>query len=128
MSIPENICQLSDDKGALSGPTLSEVTGKSADVGERAWSAASGRRVALDPDSVQHDLARLVLALIEVLRQLMERQALRRVESGGLTAGQIERLGLTLMRLEERMEALKAHFGLCDDDLRLDLSGLIDEI
>ncbi len=85
-------------------------------------------RLDLNPDSVQHDLARLVLCLVEVIRQLMERQALRRVESGRLTVDQIEALGLTLMRLEERMDELKQHFGVTGEELRLDLSGLIDEI
>jgi hypothetical protein len=87
-----------------------------------------GQRVALNPESVQHDLARLVLGLVEVVRQLMERQALRRVEGGRLRPDQIEKLGLTLMKLEERMNELKEHFGLKDDELRLDLSGLIDEM
>jgi hypothetical protein len=85
-------------------------------------------RLDLNPDSVQHDLARLVLCLVEVLRQLMERQALRRVEGGRLTAEQIEALGLTLMRLEERMDELKEHFGVTGEELRLDLGGLIDDI
>lgn len=86
------------------------------------------QRVALNPETVQHDLARLVLGLVEVVRQLMERQALRRVEGGRLRSDQIEKLGLTLMKLEERMDELKDHFGLEDDELRFDLSGLIDEI
>jgi hypothetical protein len=87
-----------------------------------------GERVALDSDTVQHDLARLVLGLVEVLRQLIERQALRRVEGGSLTEEQTERLGLTLMRLEERMDELKEHFGVTGEELGLDLSGLVDEI
>lgn len=62
------------------------------------------RRVELDPDSVERDLARLVLTVIELLRELMERQALRRVEEGGLTEDQEERIGMTLMLLEDRME------------------------
>jgi hypothetical protein len=54
----------------------------------------------------------------------MERQAMRRVEAGGLTDDQIERLGRTLMALEERMEELKEHFGLSDEDLNIDLGPL----
>ena len=71
---------------------------------------------------------RLVLALVETLRQLVERQAIRRVEGGHLSDDEIERLGLTLARLEQRMEELKVHFGLQDDDLalRLDLGDLAD--
>jgi hypothetical protein len=85
-------------------------------------------RLEMNPDTVQHDLARLVLGLIEVIRQLVERQALRRVEGGALTPEQVERLGLTLMRLEERMEELKQHFGVTGDELRFDLGALIDEL
>jgi hypothetical protein len=86
-----------------------------------------GNRLDLDSSKVQHDLARFVLGLIEVIRQLIERQALRRVEGGHLTAEQIERLGLTLMRLEERMEELKEHFGVAGEELRLDLSGIVED-
>ncbi len=85
-------------------------------------------RLDLDSDTVQHDLARLVLSLVEVVRQLVERQALRRVEGGRLAPEQIEKLGLTLMRLEERMEELKVHFGVTGEELRLDLGGLVEEI
>jgi hypothetical protein len=87
-----------------------------------------GGRVDLDSDTVQHDLARLVLGLVEVIRQLIERQALRRVEGGRLTEEQIERLGLTLMRLEGRMNELKDHFGVTGEELSLDLGGIIEEI
>ncbi len=82
----------------------------------------------LDPHNVQHDLARLVLCLVEVIRQLVERQALRRVDGGALTEEQVETLGLTLMRLEERMEELKEHFGVTGEELHLDLGGLVEEI
>ena len=82
------------------------------------------RRVNADPEGVERGLAQLVLTLIELLRQLMERQALRRMEQGSLDDEQIERLGLTFMRLAERMEELKAEFELADDDLNLDLGPL----
>lgn len=82
------------------------------------------QRLDLDPDTVERDLARLVLTVIELLRQLMERQALRRVETGGLTEGQEERLGLTLMLLEDRMEILRTRFGLEPEDLNIDLGPL----
>ncbi|UQW99336.1 gas vesicle protein K [Streptomyces sp. RerS4] len=82
------------------------------------------RRVELDPDTVERDLARLVLTVVELLRQLMERQALRRVECGDLSEEQEERLGLTLMLLEDRMELLRSRFGLTAEDLNLDLGPL----
>jgi hypothetical protein len=81
-------------------------------------------RVQADPDNVERGLAALVLTLIELLRQLMERQALRRVEAGGLDDETIERLGSTLMALEARMTELKEIFGLDDEDLNLDLGPL----
>lgn len=85
---------------------------------------AVSRRIDADPESVERGLAQLVLTLVELLRQLMERQALRRVEAGGLDAETIERLGSTLMALERRMEELKQVFGLRDEDLNLDLGPL----
>ena len=85
-------------------------------------------RLDLDTENVQHDLARLVLGLVEVVRQLVEKQALRRVEGGRLTPEQIEKLGLTLMRLEERMDELKEHFGVGDKELGLDLGCLFEEL
>jgi uncharacterized protein YjiS (DUF1127 family) len=82
------------------------------------------RRISLDPEAAQKDLAALVLTLVELLRQLMERQALRRVEDGTLTDDQIEDIGTTLMALEERMTELREHFGLRPEDLNLDLGPL----
>ncbi len=68
----------------------------------------------------------LVLTLVELVRQLMERQAVRRLQSGTLTPTQEEDLGTALMRLAEKMEELKEHFGLTDDDLNLHLGPLGD--
>lgn len=85
---------------------------------------ASLGRVNLDPDKVHQGLARLVLSLIELIRRLLERQALRRIEAGSLSPEEIERMGLTFLRLEEKMEELKAHFGLTDEDLNLNLGPL----
>ena len=85
---------------------------------------ALSRRINADPEGVERGLAQLVMTIVELLRQLMERQALRRVEAGGLTDEQIERLGETLMLLSERMEELKRDFGLEDRDLNLDLGPL----
>jgi len=77
-----------------------------------------------DPERVEKGLAQLVLTLVELLRQLMERQALRRMEAGTLTDEQIERLGETFMKLEARMQELKQHFELEDRDLNLNLGPL----
>jgi len=79
------------------------------------------KRIAIDAESVEQGLAKLVLTLIEFIRRLLEAQALRRMEGSDLSARQIEDLGLALMKLEERMAALKAEFGLTDQDLNLDL-------
>lgn len=84
------------------------------------------RRVNADPQRVEQGLAQLVLTLVELLRQLMERQALRRMDQGNLTDEQIERLGETFMKLEQRMEELKREFGLEDRDLNLNLGPLGD--
>jgi Gas vesicle protein K len=85
---------------------------------------ALSRRIDADPDSVAQGLAQLVLTIVELLRQLMERQALRRIDGGGLTQEQVERLGQTFMALDERMEELREHFGLTAEDLNLDLGPL----
>jgi hypothetical protein len=85
---------------------------------------ALSRRVEADPENVERGLAQLVLTIVELLRQIMERQALRRVEAGNLDDETVERLGRTLMALETRMEELKETFGLEDEDLNLDLGPL----
>jgi uncharacterized protein YjiS (DUF1127 family) len=87
-------------------------------------SRAFPSRVAADPETVERGLAQLVLTLIELLRQLMERQALRRMDEGSLSDDEIDRMGETFMKLAERMDELKAEFGLEDEDLNLDLGPL----
>lgn len=82
------------------------------------------RRISADPDTVERDLVRLVLTLVELLRQLMERQALHRVDQGDLTEEEEERLGVTLMILHDRMTELCARYGLTMADLNLDLGPL----
>lgn len=77
-----------------------------------------------DPDTAQQSLAGLVLTVVELLRQLMERQAIRRVDADTLDDEQIEQIGLTLMRLDEGMDELCAHFDLRREDLNLDLGPL----
>ena len=83
-------------------------------------------RIETDADTVARDLGRLVLTIIELIRQLMERQAIRRVEAGDLPEETVERLGLGLMRLEEAMADLREHFGLRPEDLNIDLGPLGD--
>ncbi len=78
-------------------------------------------RISADPEVVENGLARLVLAIIELIRRLLEKQALRRMDAGNLSDDEIERLGNALMKLEEKMEELKRVFGLTDDDLNLKL-------
>jgi hypothetical protein len=81
-------------------------------------------RVNADPHNVERGLAQLVLTLVDLLRQLMERQAIRRMEGGTLTDEEVERLGQTFMLLERRMKELKETFGLTDKDLNIDLGPL----
>lgn len=81
-------------------------------------------RINADPERVEQGLARLVLTLIEVVRKVLEHQAVRRMDGGGLTSEEVERLGLALLRLDERMQELKETFGLTDEDLRIDLGPL----
>ncbi|WP_030900320.1 MULTISPECIES: gas vesicle protein K [unclassified Streptomyces] len=81
-------------------------------------------RLTTDPDTVERDLIKLVLTVVELLRQLMERQALHRVDAGDLTEEQEERVGLTLMLLDDRMRELRARYDLSPEDLNLDLGPL----
>ena len=85
---------------------------------------ALSRRVNADPEKLEKGLAQLVLTIVELLRQLMERQALHRIEGGTLSDEEIERLGQTFMALAQRMDELKEEFGLDDRDLNLDLGPL----
>ena len=84
----------------------------------------AGGRVAIDPETEEQDLARLVLGLMEFLRQLMELQAIRRMEAGSLTETEEERLGQALMRSEAAIREIAGRFGLAAEDLSLDLGPL----
>jgi hypothetical protein len=86
--------------------------------------ASLSRRINADPENLERGLAQLVLTIIELLRQLMERQALRRIDGGTLSEEQVERLGHTFMELDRRMEQLRAEFGLTEEDLNLRLGPL----
>ena len=79
------------------------------------------KRINIDAATVEQGLAKLVLSLIELVRRLLEKQAVRRMEGGDLSPEQIEELGLALMKLEEKMDELKTQFGLTGEDLNLDL-------
>ncbi|WP_069169865.1 gas vesicle protein K [Streptomyces griseus] len=92
--------------------------------GERKTQNAATRRLETDPDTVERDLIKLVLTIVELLRQLMERTALHRVDQGDLGEDQEERIGLTLMILQDRMTELCERYGLTMDDLNLDLGPL----
>lgn len=84
------------------------------------------RRINADQENVEQGLAKLVLTLIELLRQLLEKQAIRRMEAGSLTDDEVERLGETFLKLERKMNELKATFDLQDEDLNLNLGPLGD--
>ena len=81
-------------------------------------------RLNTDPDKVENGLAKLVLTLIEVLRKVLEHQAVRRMEGGHLSDAEIEKLGVALLRLNDRMQEMKGVFGLTDEDLQIDLGPL----
>jgi len=78
-------------------------------------------RIAADSEIVENGLAKLVLSIIELVRKLLEKQAIRRMDNGNLSDDEIERLGSALMKLEEKMEQLKGTFNLSDEDLNLSL-------
>jgi hypothetical protein len=81
-------------------------------------------RIDADSTAAENGLARLVLTLIELLRKVLEHQAIRRMDGGGLTEAEVERLGLAMLRLHKRMEEMKEVFGLADEDLQVDLGPL----
>jgi hypothetical protein len=81
-------------------------------------------RINADPENLERGLAQLVLTIVELLRQLMERQAVRRMDDGSLSDEQVERLGQTFMALSERMAELRDEFGLDEEDLNLNLGPL----
>ena len=107
------------DHAALAG-IVAEMDRLRVDLDE----AQAPARIATDPENVERGLAQLVLTVVELLRQLMERQAIRRMEAGSLTDDQVERMGETFMKLADRMEELREHFGLTSEDLNLDLGPL----
>jgi hypothetical protein len=83
-------------------------------------------RLNADPEKLEQGLAKLVLAVVDLLRRLMEKQAIRRIEGGSLDDEEIERLGLAFMRMEEKLEEIKRAFGLEHEDLNLNMGPLGD--
>ena len=83
-------------------------------------------RINVDPEGLEQGLAQLVLTLVELVRQLLERQAVRRMEGGSLTDEEVERVGLALMKLEDKVHELAEQFGLKPSDLNINLGPLGD--
>ena len=81
-------------------------------------------RIEANADNVERELLKLVLTIVELVRQFMERQAIRRMEEGDLSTAQVEELGRGLMRLDDAMTALREQFGLSASDLNIDLGPL----
>lgn len=94
------------------------------DLPARSPGMVASPRIALDPENVRKGLGQLVLTVVEFIRQLLEGQALRRIEGGSLTDDEVERLGQTLLGLNEQVQWLKGEFGLTDEELNLDLGPL----
>jgi len=84
------------------------------------------KKVDANPKNVEKGLAKLVLTLIELIRKLLEKQAMRKIDAGSLSEEEIERVGETLMKLENKMRELKVFFGLKDEELNLNLGPLGD--
>jgi Gas vesicle protein K len=109
---------------AMDDPTRDDIWVAGPAPPEHGVPRAGGRRFETDPENVQRDLTKLVLTVVELVRQLVERQCIRRFERGDLTDEQVEAIGTTLMRLEEAMDELCERFGLSPSDLNLDLGPL----
>ena len=103
-------------------PSTKLRTGLAQDRPSRNKKSAKPSRIRVDPEKVEQGLVKLVLALVEFLRQILEKQAIRRMESGSLTKEEIDRLGTTLMKLEEKIKELQEHFEI--DDLNINLGPL----
>lgn len=112
--------------GAVSPPRadVSEGSVNAFEAELRAVARALPDQIGINPEDAESGLARLVLTLVELLRNVLEHQAIRRMDGGSLSDEQIERLGLSLMRLNERMAELKTAFHVTDDDLNIDLGPL----
>jgi hypothetical protein len=108
-----------DDEQFITGAPPSGVS-----AGELHGTPGVPQRIQCSPENIEQGLAKLVLSLIELLRQLLERQAIRRMQGGSLTDQQVEEMGAALMKLEAKIHELATHFGLKPQDLNLDLGPL----
>jgi hypothetical protein len=104
---------------AIDSTVLSEFARVLAAPGPKA-----GQKIAFQPEDVKQGLGKLVLTVVELLRELLERQAIRRMDAGTLTDLEVERLGSTFLQLSEQMEVLKVAFGLEGEELNIDLGPL----
>ena len=118
--------RLSGDLSALED--FARELGRRTDGGQPERDAVSflPRRINADEKTVEKDLAKLVLALVDLVRQLMERQAIRRVNAGSLSEDEVERMGETFLKLDRRMAELRTVFGLQGEDLNLSLGPIGD--
>jgi len=118
MNTASGVSSLSESR--VASPAISDFAKTMTPRGNR----ASSRRLNLDPEKVKNGLAELVLTVVKLLHELVEKQAIRRIDGGGLTDEERERLGYTLMRQSEEIARIAREFGLEDDDLNLDLGPL----
>lgn len=115
---------MSDREGSDSTEDVTQAPASTPELALESLARALPDRINADPEHVENGLARLVLTVIELLREILEHQAIRRMDGGTLSEEQVERLGLALLKLKERMDELKATFGLSDEDLNIDLGPL----
>lgn len=106
--------------------TPKQIAAAVSDLNRELQAAGAGPldRIDCSPENIEQGLARLVLSLIELLRRLLERQAIRRMEGGSLDDAKIEEMGQALMRLEAKINEIAAMFGLRPEDLNLEIGGL----
>ena len=104
------------DAGPLPGPFGGENVTR--------WQSGQAGRINLDPDNVKNGLGQLVLTLVKLLHELLERQTIRRIDAGSLSDEEIERVGVTLMKQAEEIKRLREEFNLEEEDLNLDLGPL----
>jgi len=114
-SASDSAAKPGDEAGAIEDRVTAELS---------AVARALPDRLNADPERVEQGLARLVLTVIELLREVLEHQAVRRMDGGTLSQEQVEQLGLALLKLNHRMDELKGIFGLTDEDLNIDLGPL----
>jgi predicted transcriptional regulator len=112
------------ERGEVVKLEIAELEDLRAELERRIASAEAAPRWNADPEDVQRSVAKLVLTLVDFIRQLLERQAIRRMDADTLTSEEVEGIGLALMRLEETVEEMTRRFGLEPGDLNLDLGPL----